>query len=201
MDALILIDIQNDFMPGGALAVEQGDRIIPIINALQAKFDLVIATQDWHPANHKSFASNHPHRKSFEKISLAGLEQTLWPDHCMQGTKGAEFHPGLDLRPVEAIFRKGMDPEIDSYSGFYDNGHQKSTGLAGFLREKKAKKLYFAGLCSEICVYYSISDALAEGFACGLIEDASCPLDQNHFQEIKAKLLQQGVTILKSTDF
>jgi nicotinamidase/pyrazinamidase len=200
MKTLIIIDVQNDFMPGGSLAVSKGDLIVPVINALQAKFDLVIATQDWHPANHKSFAANHVNKKPFEKIILNGLEQILWPDHCVQGTKGADFHSELETNLIEAIFRKGMNPEIDSYSGFYDNGRQKSTGLAGFLREKKAETLYFSGLCTDICVYYTIQDALTAGFNCVLIEDASCPLDSKGFHKIKTKLLQQGVEIVESQE-
>lgn len=200
MKTLILIDVQNDFMPGGALPVAKGDLIVPTINNLQAKFDLIIATQDWHPSNHKSFAVNHRAKKPFEKINLNGLEQTLWPAHCVQGTKGADFHSDLETNQIEAIFRKGTDPEMDSYSGFYDNGHQKATGLTGYLREKKADILYFSGLCTDICVYFSIQDALTAGFNCVLIEDASCPLDEANYQSFKPKLLQQGVKILKSSE-
>nr|WP_242604314.1 isochorismatase family protein [Legionella brunensis] len=129
MKTLIILDVQNDFLPGGSLAVPNSEVIIPIINELQPHFDLVIATQDWHPPNHKSFASNHSGRSSFEKIFLNEVEQTLWPDHCVQGSHGAEFHPQLATQAIEAIFRKGTTADIDSYSGFYDNGHDKSTGL------------------------------------------------------------------------
>ncbi|KTD27020.1 bifunctional nicotinamidase/pyrazinamidase [Legionella maceachernii] len=200
MRVLILIDLQNDFMPGGALAVPQGDLIIPVINRLQMHFDLIVATQDWHPADHKSFASQHSGRNPFDKIMLYGGEQTLWPDHCVQGTVGADFHPHLDTRPIEAIFRKGTDKENDSYSGFYDNKRKKSTGLAGFLRDKGAQNLYFCGLCADICVYYTLKDAIAEGFSSWLIEDATKPLDHAKFQEIKKELVQQGVGIIKSAD-
>jgi nicotinamidase/pyrazinamidase len=200
MNTLIIIDVQNDFMPGGSLAVTKSDLIIPVINALQTKMDLVIATQDWHPANHKSFASNHSNKKPFEKIIFAEKEQILWPDHCIQGTVGAEFHPQLEIRPIEAIFRKGTNPEIDSYSGFYDNDHQKTTGLAGFLHEKKVSKLYFSGLCADICVYFTIQDALTEGFNCILVEDASCPLDINNYRKIKTELTQQRVKIVNSLE-
>ncbi|MBA2655715.1 MAG: bifunctional nicotinamidase/pyrazinamidase [Tatlockia sp.] len=198
MKALIIIDAQNDFMPGGSLAVPEGDKIIPIINALQAKFDLVIATQDWHPENHQSFAANHPHSKPFDTIPLQGLEQTLWPTHCVQGRIGAELHGQIDKRPIAAIFRKGMDAQIDSYSAFYDNNHLKNTGVAGFLHAKKIEKLYFSGLCADICVYYSIQDALAEGFSCILIEDATCPLDRENYKALREKMLEQGVEILNS---
>ncbi|WP_347252018.1 bifunctional nicotinamidase/pyrazinamidase [Legionella sp.] len=200
MRVLILIDLQNDFMPGGALAVPQGDLIIPVINRLQMHFDLIVATQDWHPADHKSFASQHSGRKPFDKILLHGAEQTLWPDHCVQGTVGADFHPHLETRLIEAIFRKGTDKENDSYSGFYDNKHKKSTGLAGFLRDKGAQNLYFCGLCADICVYYTLKDAIIEGFSSWLIEDATKPLDHAKFQGIKKELVQQGVGIIKSAD-
>lgn len=196
MKTLIIMDAQNDFMPGGSLAVPQGDLIIPAINSKMKDFDLVVATQDWHPQNHNSFASNHKGKNPFEKIMLNGIEQTLWPDHCVQGTHGADFHPDLDTRPVEAIFRKGMNSEIDSYSGFYDNCHQKSTGLAGYLREKKVSDLYFSGLCADICVYYTIQDALIEGFNCFLIEETTQPLDKAGFQAVKNKLHYQGVKII-----
>ncbi len=200
MKTLILIDVQNDFIPGGSLAVPEGDQIIEPINNMLPKFDLVVATQDWHPANHKSFASNHPGKKEFEITQLQGMEQTLWPDHCVQKTRGAQFHPNLETGPIEAIFHKGMDPEIDSYSGFYDNGHKKSTGLAGYLEEKKAKEVYFCGLAADICVYYSILDALKLGIKAYLIEDASRPLDKEGFEVLKKELREKGCTILNSTD-
>ncbi len=200
MRALIILDVQNDFMPGGSLPVEEGDLIIPIINQSLPQFDLIVATQDWHPPNHRSFASNYEDKQPFEKIMIHGVMQTLWPDHCVQGTAGAAFHADLETRPIEAIFRKGTNPEIDSYSGFYDNAHQKSTGLAGFLREKKITTLYFCGLCADICVYFTIKDALAEGFDCVLIEDATRPLNKVAFQEIKKELIQEGVRILMSNE-
>lgn len=200
MNALIILDVQNDFMPDGSLPVAEGDLIIPVINKLLSQFELIVATQDWHPVNHRSFASNYEDKQPFEKIMLHGVMQTLWPDHCVQGTTGANFHPDLETRPIEAIFRKGTNPEIDSYSGFYDNSHQKSTGLAGFLREKKVSTLYFCGLCADICVYFTIKDALHEGFECVLIEDATRPLNKVAFQEIKKELIQEGVRILMSSD-
>lgn len=200
MKALIILDVQNDFMPKGTLEVKNGDKIIPVINGLTKKFDLIVATQDWHPKNHNSFASNHPGKKPFETIQLYGIEQTLWPDHCVQGTPGAEFHPDLDTQCIATIFRKGMDLEKDSYSGFYDNYGQHSTGLAGYLKDREAKELYFCGLCADICVYFSIKDAIKEGFKCCLIEDATYPLNEDKFQKIKEELLKKGVRILKSSD-
>ena len=196
MKALVIADVQNDFMPGGSLAVPHGDMIVPLINRLQKYFDLVVATQDWHPQDHKSFASNHKNKKAFEKIEIHGIKDTLWPDHCVQGTKGAEFHPDLETNKIAAIFRKGMDPEIDSYSGFYDNGHQKSTGLSGYLKEKGMTEIYFCGLAADICVYYTIKDSLKEGFSAILIEDATRPLNNDAFKSIKSELTKLGVRII-----
>ena len=200
MKTLIIVDVQNDFVPGGALAVPEGDAVIPIINDLIPEFDLVVATQDWHPANHKSFASNHENKDVFDVVELNGLQQKLWPDHCVQNTTGADFHPDLKMAPVEAIFRKGMNQEIDSYSGFFDNGHQKTTGLAGYLREKGVSELFFCGLAGDICVYFTLLDALKEGFAATLIEDGSKPLDASEFQKVKADILKKGGKIISSRE-
>jgi len=200
MKALVVIDVQNDFIPGGQLEIQQGDLIVPVINRLQKYFDLVVATQDWHPQNHKSFASNHSNKKPFDEINLYGIKQILWPDHCVQGSKGAEFHPDLEINKIAAIFRKGMDPEIDSYSGFYDNGHQMSTGLSGYLKEKGITEIYFCGLAADICVYYTIKDSLKEGFFATLIEDASRPLSNDAFISIKNDLTKMGVRIISSNE-
>lgn len=198
MKTLLIIDVQNDFMPGGSLPVADGDKIIPVINGIQPKFDLVVATQDWHPKDHISFASNHDGKSTFEEIELYGKPQTLWPDHCVQGTEGAEFHPDLNSTQWEAIFRKGTDRDIDSYSGFYDNGHLKSTGLSGYLREKGVSQLFLCGLAADICVYFSTHDAFKEGFACFFIEDASQALDVEGFKEIKKKMEYLGIQIISS---
>lgn len=200
MQTLIIIDMQNDFIPGGALEVPGGDKIISLINSLQEHFELVIATQDWHPENHMSFASHHKGKKPFDTIEWRGMEQILWPDHCVQNTKGAEFHSDLDTKKVEAFFRKGMDENIDSYSGFYDNGHEKNTGLAGYLRERKANELYFCGLAADVCVNFSILDALKEGFSATLIEDATSPIDPDEFEKIKKELSGKGCKIINSRE-
>lgn len=200
MKTLVIVDVQIDFMPGGSLQVSGGDKIVPVINKILPKFELVVATQDWHPENHKSFAKNHSGKEVFETIDLNGLEQKLWPPHCVQGTKGAEFHPDLETRPIEAIFRKGMDPEIDSYSGFYDNGHKKITGLSGYLREKGAVELYFCGLAADICVYFSLMDALKEGFKATLIEDAAVPLLPEDFDKIRRDIISKGGRITTSEE-
>ena len=199
MKALLLVDIQNDFLPGGALAVPEGDQIIPLANQLQEKFDLVVATQDWHPANHKSFASNHQGKHTFDIIELHGMEQILWPDHCVQGTAGADFSENLNMDKVEAIFRKGMNPEIDSYSGFYDNGHLKSTALADYLRGKQVTEVYLAGLAGDYCVYFSAKDALREGFKAIIIEDATRAIDAVGFERAKADILAKGGSIIQSS--
>lgn len=200
MKTLIIIDVQNDFVPGGALAVPKGDEVVEVINRLQERFDLVIATQDWHPAGHSSFASSHPDKREFEKIQWKGQEQVLWPVHCVQNTRGANFHPNLETSRVEAIFRKGVNPDIDSYSGFFDNAHLKSTGLAGYLREKDVKDLYFCGLAAEYCVYFSILDALGEGFEATLIKDATRALDEQDFRNAKENILDKGGKIVKSSE-
>ena len=199
MHSLILVDIQNDFVPGGRLAVPEGDAIIPLANSLQKAFGLVVATQDWHPQSHKSFASNHPGKKPFDLIDLHGLEQVLWPDHCVQGSDGAAFHSALDIKRVEAIFRKGMDSEIDSYSGFYDNGMRKSTGLAGYLRERKVRKVFVCGLAADYCVAYTAKDALRENFETYIIADATRPIDANGFQRAVDEVLSLGGNVIESS--
>lgn len=198
MKALLLIDVQNDFMPGGALPVPEGDKIVPIINELQKKFELVVATQDWHPKGHSSFASSHDGKKEFDIIKAHGLDQVLWPDHCIQNSTGAAFHPQLVTANIESIFRKGTNPEIDSYSGFYDNAHLKSTGLTGYLKEKGATELYVCGLAGEYCVNFSIMDALAEGFSVTLIADATKSLDSKAFDAAQKTISEKGGRILAS---
>lgn len=198
MKALLLIDIQNDFIPGGGLAVPEGGYIIPLANQLQPHFDLVVATQDWHPPHHKSFASNNAGKKAFEIIDLNGLQQVLWPDHCVQGSFGAEFAAELNLNRVEAIFRKGTDPEIDSYSGFFDNGHRKSTGLAEYLRAKNIGQLYVLGLAGDFCVFYTIMDALEMGFETYLIQDAVRPINQNSYEKAATEIQNAGGQIVQS---
>ncbi|MGC9343753.1 MAG: bifunctional nicotinamidase/pyrazinamidase, partial [Bacteroidales bacterium] len=185
MKALIIVDVQNDFLPGGSLEVKDGDRVIPVINSLLEKFDLVVATQDWHPANHLSFASNHENREPFEIIRLKEMEQVLWPDHCVQGSEGAKISERIDHKPIQAIFRKGMDHEIDSYSGFYDNGHKKSTGLAGYLKSLNVCQVFITGLAADVCVYFTLKDSVKEGFDTYLIEDATHALDDKDFEKKK----------------
>jgi nicotinamidase/pyrazinamidase len=200
MNALIIVDVQNDFLPGGNLAVPGGDEIIPRVNSIQEAFALVVATKDWHPLMHKSFASAHAGTRPFEKINLHGHDQVLWPDHCIQGSEGAQFHRDLNTHRVEAIFRKGMDPEIDSYSGFYDNGYRKSTGLAGYLRERKVRKVYVCGLAGDFCVYYTAKDSLKENFETYLIEDVTRSIDEPAFEVAKQDLMTMGGQTIRSNE-
>ena len=200
MKALLIIDIQNDFLPGGVLAVPEGDKIIPVVNELQNYFELVVATQDWHPADHISFASNHPGKKSFDVIDLNGASQTLWPDHCVQGTPGADFSKQLNTNKVEAIFRKGTNPEIDSYSGFYDNGRLKSTGLADYLKGKKVSEVYVTGLCADICVFFTAMDSLQEKFETYIVKEGTCPLNKNDYKKTIQEFEANGGKLIRSAD-
>ncbi len=172
MKTLLLVDIQSDFLPGGALAVPDGDAVVPVVNRLQLLFPLIAATQDWHPMDHGSFAANHSGRRPFEASELNGLPQTLWPNHCVQGTRGADFAPGLERGRIAQVFHKGEDPGIDSYSGFFDNGHRKSTGLGEWLRARGVREIYIAGLATDYCVKFSALDAVRLGFKTFVIEDA-----------------------------
>jgi nicotinamidase/pyrazinamidase len=200
MKALLLVDIQNDFLPGGSLAITNGDQIIPIVNQLQKHFDVVIATQDWHPQNHQSFASQHPGKNVLDEIYLHDLPQTLWPDHCVEGENGAMFPRSLHFNRVEAIFRKGMDAAIDSYSAFYDNSHRKNTGLTGYLRDKRVTKVYLTGLAGDICVYYSALDSLQEGFKTFIVEDVTRPVSQKDFEDAMAVFTAKGGKLVQSRD-
>ena len=169
--ALILVDLQNDFLPGGALAVPDGDAVIPIANEVQRAFDLIVATQDWHPRDHGSFAANHPGKKVGDVVDLNGLSQILWPMHCVQNTRGAEFSPGLRTDRITKVFRKGTDPGIDSYSTFFDNAHRRSTGLDDYLRGHGVREVAILGLATDYCVKFSVLDARELGFDVRVIED------------------------------
>lgn len=202
MKALILTDLQNDFCPGGALPVPDGHAVIPLANRLQQHFDLVVATQDWHPADHGSFAANHPGRQPGEVIELGGLPQILWPVHCVQSTSGAAFHPALDTSKLERVFRKGTDPQIDSYSCFFDNGHRKSTGLGEDLNQKGVTDVYLCGLALDYCVKYSALDAVAGGFTTWLIEDACRGINREPGDVARAmeQMREQGVQVVRSEE-
>jgi len=202
MKALVLVDLQNDFLPGGALAVPRGDEVIPIANRLQPRFGLVVATQDWHPPGHGSFASTRPGRKPGELAELAGLPQVLWPDHCVQGTAGAAFAPTLTMARVEAIVRKGTDPAIDSYSGFFDNGHRKSTGLGDYLKGRGATDLYVLGLATDYCVKFTALDAVRLGFRTFLVQDGCRGVELSRGDVARAldEARKAGVQIVQSSD-
>ena len=171
MRALILVDLQNDFMPGGALGVPEGDQVVPIANQMQKVFDFAVATQDWHPRDHGSFAQNHPGREVGELIDLDGISQVLWPVHCVQNSRGSELVSTLDTARIRRVFRKGTDPSIDSYSAFFDNGHRQSTGLMDYLREHGVREVYLLGLATDYCVKFSALDARQLGFTTTVIED------------------------------
>lgn len=176
MKALLIVDVQNDFLPGGALPVPKGDHVVEVINKIQPFFQLIVATKDWHPTNHISFASVHG-RKPGEIIEIGKLKQELWPNHCIQGSDGAEFAPHLSIDRIDKIFFKGIDAEIDSYSAFYDNAHQRSTGLGEYLHQLGVGSLYIVGLATDYCVKYSVLDALQLGFKTQVILDACQGID------------------------
>ncbi|MFC5322315.1 bifunctional nicotinamidase/pyrazinamidase [Bradyrhizobium oligotrophicum] len=176
-DLLLIIDVQNDFCPGGALAVADGDAVVPLINRLSGRFEHVVLTQDWHPAGHSSFASSHPGKAPFESVTMAYGPQTLWPDHCIQGTPGAAFHADLATDKAQLIIRKGFRPEIDSYSAFFENDKTTPTGLAGYLRERGLKRVFLVGLAADFCVHYSAVDARRLGFEAVVIDSACRGID------------------------
>ncbi len=200
--ALILVDLQNDFLPGGALAVPDGDQVIPVANRVQPLFDIVVTSQDWHPADHGSFAASHPGRQPGEHIELEGLPQILWPTHCIQESNGARLAQGLDSSCIARIFYKGSDPQIDSYSCFYDNGHRRSTGLADYLRDQGVDTVYLLGLATDYCVKFSALDAVAEEFAVHLILDGcrGIDLEPGDIERALEEMREVGVAILSSSD-
>jgi nicotinamidase/pyrazinamidase len=176
-DVLLVVDVQNDFCPGGALAVPAGDDVLPLVNQLGNRFQHVVMTQDWHPPAHRSFASANPGRQPYETVAFPYGPQVLWPDHCVQGTAGAQFHAGLQIPHAELIIRKGYRRDIDSYSAFYENDHTTPTGLAGYLRERGLTRVFLAGLALDFCVRYSAEDAHRCGFAVVVVEDACRGID------------------------
>ncbi|AEH77490.1 probabable pyrazinamidase/nicotinamidase protein [Sinorhizobium meliloti SM11] len=178
-EALIVIDMQNDFCPGGALAVEGGDEIVPAVNRLIDASPHVVLTQDWHPAGHSSFASTHPGKAPFQTVAMPYGEQTLWPEHCVQGSAGADFHPSLRWTSAELVIRKGFRREIDSYSAFFENDHRTPTGLAGYLRERGIKSVTLCGLATDFCVAFSALDAVAKGFSTSVVLGACRGIDLN----------------------
>jgi nicotinamidase/pyrazinamidase len=202
MRALLLIDIQNDFLPGGALAVKDGEQVVPVANALMPKFELVVATQDWHPADHGSFAANHPGKRPGERVTLGGLDQVLWPVHCVQGSAGADFAPGLERGGIHHVVRKGTDAAIDSYSSFFDNDHRRATGLDEYLRARDVKELVVMGLATDYCVKFTALDARQLGYGVTLVLDGCRGVDLRPGDADAAveEMRRAGVKIAKSLD-
>ncbi len=200
-DVLLVVDVQNDFCPGGALAVPDGDAVIPVIHRMATKFEHIILTQDWHSPRHFSFASAHPGKHPFEQIQVSYGEQTLWPDHCVQGTRGAEFHPALGLSRAELVLRKGFRPEIDSYSAFFENDRRTATGLAGYLRERGLTRVFIAGLAYDYCAAYSALDARRVGLPAIIIHDACRAIDLNgSVAAMEREFAAAGVGLMESGD-
>lgn len=179
MKALLIVDVQNDFCPGGTLAVPNGDEIVPVINSLIEQFDIIIQTQDWHPSDHSSFASNHENKEPYSTLELHYGMQVLWPDHCIQGSHGADYHPDLNTIKTQVFIRKGFRKNIDSYSTFFENDQTTVTGLAGYLRERAIHEIYTTGLATDFCVKWSVLDGIDEGFKMYLVQDAVRGIDLN----------------------
>ncbi len=200
-DVLLVVDVQNDFCPGGALAVAEGDQVIEPIHRIAPFFEHIVLTQDWHPANHTSFAANHPGKQPFESIQLSYGEQTLWPVHCVQGTKGAEFHPALHLPQAELIQHKGYEREIDSYSAFFENYRKTPTGLASYLRERGLGRVFLAGLAYDYCIAYSALDARQLGLDAIVVRDACRAIDlSGSVARMEAEFGKAGVVVIESKD-
>ncbi|MFL5060170.1 MAG: bifunctional nicotinamidase/pyrazinamidase [Xanthobacteraceae bacterium] len=201
-DLLLVVDVQNDFCPGGKLPVPHGDEVVPVVNRLAAKFPHVVLTQDWHPPGHFSFASTHAGRQPFETVTVAYGPQVLWPDHCVQGTPGAEFHPTLAVPQAELIVRKGFRRAIDSYSAFFENDHRTPTGLTGYLHERGLSRVVLVGLALDFCVRYSAEDAHAQGFDVIVVEDACRAIDvDGSLAATRRRLAELGVATVKADDF
>ena len=198
-DVLLVVDVQNDFCPGGALAVPDGDQVVPVINRLAARFPHLLMTQDWHPAGHESFASSHPGRAPFESVEVAYGTQTLWPDHCVQGTEGAAFRADLELPRCELVIRKGFRPEIDSYSAFFENDRTTPTGLTGYLRDRGITRIFSAGLATDFCVNFTAVDAARQGFQSIVIEDGCRAIDlEGSLAAARAGMAEAGVAFVTS---
>lgn len=199
--ALIVVDVQNDFCPGGALAVDGGDAVVPLVNAIAPRFAIRVLTQDWHPADHRSFAANHPGAAPFSSVEMPYGPQVLWPVHCVQGSRGADFHPGLDTTRADIVIRKGFRPEIDSYSAFFENDRTTPTGLAGYLRERGTTEVWLAGLATDFCVGFSALDAARLGFRVTLITDAARAIDlDGSLGRAMSDMAAAGVTLARAAE-
>jgi len=201
-DLLIVVDVQNDFCPGGTLAVPEGDEVVPVINHFATKFDHVILTQDWHPAGHSSFASAHPGKRPFETINLSYDDQVLWPNHCVQGTPGAAFYSDLDIPKAQMVLRKGFRSEVDSYLSFYENNRTTSTGLAGFVHERGFSRIVLAGLALDFCVRYTAEDGARMGLDVMILEDGCRAIDsEGRLDAARNKFRDLGISLCSSRDF
>jgi len=201
-DVLLVVDVQNDFCPGGRLPVPRGHEVIPLINCIAEKFQHVVLTQDWHPPGHRSFASTHPGRQPFETIAMPYGPQVLWPDHCVQGTPGAQLHADLRIAPAQLIVRKGFRRAIDSYSAFYENDHVTPTGLTGYLRERGLTRVFIAGLALDFCVRYSAEDARREGFRVAVIADACRGIDvEGSVAATRESFTAQEIAVVTAANF
>lgn len=199
--ALIVVDVQNDFCPGGALAVDGGDAVVPLVNAIAPRFAIRVLTQDWHPADHRSFAANHPGAAPFSSVEMPYGPQVLWPVHCVQGSRGADFHPGLDTTRADIVIRKGFRPEIDSYSAFFENDRTTPTGLAGYLRERGTTEVWLAGLATDFCVGFSALDAARLGFRVTLLTDAARAIDlDGSLGRAMSDMATAGVTLARAAE-
>jgi nicotinamidase/pyrazinamidase len=200
---LLVVDVQNDFCPGGALEVAEGDRVVPLINYLRNRFERVVLTQDWHPANHTSFAVNHKGKKVGDVVKVDGIKQILWPAHCVQGSPGAQFQKDLVIRPQDLIYKKGTDPRLDSYSAFYDNGHRKSTGLGEALRKLGIREVTVCGLATDVCVKYSVLDALQQEFRVNVVVEAcrAVNLEPKDGEKAMKEMQREGAHLMSISDF
>jgi len=200
--ALLIVDLQQDFCPGGALAVPEGDKIVAPINRIAPGFKTVVATRDWHPAAHISFASAHPGKEIQESLTIEGVEQVLWPDHCVQGSAGAAFHPDFNPAPLNLILHKGSSPKLDSYSAFFENDHRTPTGLDGYLKGLEIEELFVCGLATDYCVYYSVIDALALGYRVNLLTDCIRGVDfpEGNVAERLKEMESKGAALINSSD-
>jgi nicotinamidase/pyrazinamidase len=200
--ALLIIDVQNDFCPGGNLAVEEGDTIIPIVNHISSRFPMVVATRDWHPEGHISFASSHPGKDVQDIVRVGDIDQILWPDHCVQGSRGAEFHPDLDVRPVNLVLHKGSKEELDSYSAFFENDKKTETGLRSLLQGLGFERVVVCGLAADVCVYFTAVDARAVGFETAVVWDATRGVNvpEGSVEQARRDMESRGVSIIQSSE-
>lgn len=199
MKALLIVDVQNDFCPGGALAVPGGDKIVPVINKLINEFDAIVQTQDWHPEGHSSFASSHKGKDPYDTIEMDYGTQVLWPDHCVQASEGADFHPDLNIKKTQVIIRKGFRKDIDSYSTFFENDQKTTTGLTGYLKQRGITDLYTVGLATDFCVKWSILDGIDEGFKMHIVKDAVMGIDlDGSVEQAWKEMKEKGVKITTS---